>query len=192
VAAAEAREQARVAARWAPPPWRAQRVRAIANSLIFDVHDAIQYVPGATDARALLTKKAVSFLDKLAADPSRDAALTRELAAGYQKIAEAKNYALSANLGDAAGANQNHEQAMALMAPLARRGDAAPDDMATLANVALSYSVGMLEQGKVARAAELNREGITLRRGSLKKSRLTLIATATCWLPSYNPTCGGR
>ncbi|MFZ5443361.1 MAG: serine/threonine-protein kinase [Myxococcota bacterium] len=79
---------------------RLEAVRALANTLIFEVHDAVLYVPGATEARTIITRKAVAYLDEVARD-TRDPALRREVAAGYQKVAEALNYSSAANLGDA-------------------------------------------------------------------------------------------
>lgn len=163
--AAEAREQARVAAaERARAEQRFNDVRAIANSLIFEVHDAIQYVPGATDARTLLTWKAVEFLDKVAAQNSADPAVAHELAAGYRKIAEAQNYALAANLGDAAGAKKNYEKAMALLEPLANAANATANDRAALALTALSFSVSLKEQGELPRALALTRQALEIRR----------------------------
>jgi eukaryotic-like serine/threonine-protein kinase len=163
--AAEAREQARVAAaERARAEQRFNDVRAIANSLIFEVHDAIQYVPSATDARTLLTKKAVEFLDKVAAQNSADSAVAHELAAGYRKIAEAQNYALAANLGDAAGAKKNYEKAMALLEPLAKAPAATVKDRVALALTALSFAVSLKEQGEMPRALALTRQGLEIRR----------------------------
>ena len=39
-------------------------VRQLSDSLIFDVHDAIQNLPGATPARKLLLDRAVQYLDR--------------------------------------------------------------------------------------------------------------------------------
>ena len=40
-------------------------VRSLANSLIFDIHDSIQDLPGATPARKLIVEKALQYLDSL-------------------------------------------------------------------------------------------------------------------------------
>ena len=166
---AEAREQARVAAtERARAEQRFDDVRAISNSLIFDIYDAIELVPGATDARALLTRKAVEFLDKVAADRRDDAVLARELATGYRKIAEAMNYAMAANLGDAVGANRNHEKALALLEPLGSRPNADKADVIALAKTAMSYGTSLLEQGEVARALPYTRKGLALRKALLE------------------------
>jgi non-specific serine/threonine protein kinase/serine/threonine-protein kinase len=55
-------------------------VRELANSLMFDVHDSIQDLPGSTAARKLLVEKALRYLDSLSRDAASDASLRRELA----------------------------------------------------------------------------------------------------------------
>ena len=52
------------------PEAQAQRrfneVRTLARTFIFDFHDQIAQLPGATPARALLVKTALTYLDRLA------------------------------------------------------------------------------------------------------------------------------
>jgi serine/threonine protein kinase/tetratricopeptide (TPR) repeat protein len=89
-------------------------VRSLANSLIFDIHDSIQDLPGATPARKLIVEKALQYLDNLARESSGDASLQRELAAAYKRIGDVQGYPYSANLGDAAGARKSYEKALAI------------------------------------------------------------------------------
>ncbi len=89
-------------------------VRRLANSLIFDIHDSIQDLPGATPARKLIVEKALQYLDSLAGESSGDASLQRELAAAYKKIGDVQGYPYSANLGDATGARKSYEKALAI------------------------------------------------------------------------------
>src|SRR5262249_37005140 len=51
---------------------RFQDVRALANSLLFELHDAIQNLPGATAARELLVKRALQYLDSLSRESAGD------------------------------------------------------------------------------------------------------------------------
>src|ERR1051325_7123050 len=55
-------------------------VRKLANSLMFEIHDSIRDLPGATTARTLLVKRALEYLDSLSHEASGDAALQQELA----------------------------------------------------------------------------------------------------------------
>src|SRR5262249_51358545 len=45
---------------------RFQDVRRLANSFLFEFHDAIRDLPGATEARSLVVRRALEYLDSLA------------------------------------------------------------------------------------------------------------------------------
>ncbi len=64
---------------------RFDEVRRLANSLIFEVHDGIENLPGATPTRQLLVKRALDYFDSLAAEEQNDPALQRELATAYRQ-----------------------------------------------------------------------------------------------------------
>jgi len=64
--------QARIAER------RFNDVRKLSNSLLFELHDAIQNLPGATPARELLVKRALEYLDRLAAEAADDPHQSRD------------------------------------------------------------------------------------------------------------------
>jgi len=93
---------------------RFNEVRSLANSLIFDIHDSIQDVPGTTSARKLIVERALQYLDSLAQASGGDPSLQRELAAAYKKIGDVQGYPYSANLGDTAGARKSYEKALAI------------------------------------------------------------------------------
>ena len=78
---------------------RFRQVREFSRSLLFDVHDALRAVPGATEPRRLLLDRAVQFLDGLAADAGDDDELLMELAAGYQQLANVQGNALQREPG---------------------------------------------------------------------------------------------
>src|SRR5262249_33843505 len=79
-------------------------VRKIARDLIFDVHDSIQYLPGATAARKVIVQDALSYLDTLSRESSGDPSLQHELAIAYQKVGDVQGLDVRSNLGDSAGA----------------------------------------------------------------------------------------
>jgi len=100
--------QARVAAR------RFEEVRSLAHVFLFDVHDAIQYLPGSTAARSLIARTGTEYLDRLAREVRGDAPLERELAQGYLKIGDVEGNPYGANLGDSAKAIENYRKALAI------------------------------------------------------------------------------
>jgi eukaryotic-like serine/threonine-protein kinase len=89
-------------------------VRKLANSYLFDVHDAVKALPGATPVREMLVKNSLAYLDRLALDTADDAALMAEIASGYDRLGDVQGAWRSANLGDSAGAETSFRKAIAL------------------------------------------------------------------------------
>lgn len=105
--------QARVArAERARAERRFNEVRKLANSVLFDYHDAIEALPGATRVRERLVTDALAYLDSLAADASGDPALQREIAAAYDRVGNVLGKPFTANLGNAQGALENYRKAL--------------------------------------------------------------------------------
>jgi non-specific serine/threonine protein kinase/serine/threonine-protein kinase len=131
---------------------RFRDVREFSRSLLFEVHESLRTLPGATEPRRLLLSRAVQFLDRLASDASNDDALMLELSEGYRRLGQVQGSALSENLGDISGAIDSFEKAVRLAgAVLNRRPDWLPaanaatgayDDLATT----------LLAQGRSAEA----------------------------------------
>ena len=67
---------------------RFQDVRGLANSVLFELHDAIVPLPGSTHARELLVKRAQQYLDSLASESADDDGLQRERAMAYERIGD--------------------------------------------------------------------------------------------------------
>ena len=90
---------------------RFNEVRELANSLVFDIHDSIKDLPGATHARQVLVQKASEYLDRLERESGNDPSLQREVANAYERLGSVQGEALSANLGDSAEALQSYRKA---------------------------------------------------------------------------------
>ena len=111
---------------------RFRQIQEFSRSLLFDVHDALRNVPGATEARRLLLDRAVTFLDGLAADAGDDPVLALELAAAYQRLAKVQGNQFSENVGDTAGAVASLRKAVRYIDAL-HRDDPADTRVLTLA-----------------------------------------------------------
>ena len=132
-----ARQQAEIAkAQRAQAEKRFQDVRELANSLIFEIHDSIQTLPGATPSRKLLLDRAVQYLDKLSQDAGNDSNLQRELAWAYQRLATVQGDTTQSNLGEIKAADISNKKAMALFEVVAR---ANPDNVTDQLNLAMAY-----------------------------------------------------
>ena len=94
-------------------------VRQLANSFLFEFHNAIATLPGATAARQLVVNRALEYLDKLAREPSGDAALQLELAEAYLRVGDVQGKPYTPNLGDSEGAVRSYGKAAEIVEPLA-------------------------------------------------------------------------
>ncbi len=96
-------------------------LRKLANAYVFEFHDAIQTLPGALAARQLVIKRALEYLDGMAAERRGDRSLTRELADAYTRIAAAQG-SIDASLGDFNGALASYARAARLYEELLAAG----------------------------------------------------------------------
>ena len=114
---------------------RFAQVRGLANAFVFDVHDRIAALPGATDARRAIVRTALTYLENLREDAAGDAALAGELAAAYERIGSVQGHPLQANLGEPEAALESYARAEALLAPFETNGS--PDTLLQVATVSL-------------------------------------------------------
>ncbi|HEY6154033.1 MAG TPA: protein kinase [Candidatus Udaeobacter sp.] len=111
-------------------------VRHLAHSVLFEYHDAIKDLSGATRVREQLVKDGLTYLDSLAAEANGDPALQRELAAAYERVGDVRGQAFSASLGDMAGAMDSYKKALHIRQALLA---AHPDDVQNKAGLAGIY-----------------------------------------------------
>ena len=89
-------------------------VRRFSRSVLFELHEAIRSLPGATPARLLLLERATEFLDGLSADAAADDGLKLELAEGYRRLGHLQGGEFSENLGRRDDAIRSFRQAVRL------------------------------------------------------------------------------
>jgi non-specific serine/threonine protein kinase/serine/threonine-protein kinase len=97
-------------------------VRKLANAMIFEVHDSIEDLPGATRARRLIVERALTYLDSLAQESRDDASLQRELADAYRRIGDLQGGPYTANLGDTPAALRSYQRALSIRETLLAAG----------------------------------------------------------------------
>ena len=118
--------EARIASR------RFNDVRSLANSLIFDVHDSIKDLPGATPAKKIIVDRAVQYLNVLASESGGDIGLQRELASAYEKLGSVQGDYLENNLGDQQGTLESYRKALELRKQVASRSRELNDHLALI------------------------------------------------------------
>jgi len=96
-------------------------VRRIANVVLFDLHGALENVPGAMPARRLLVDTALRYLDDLAAEAGNEPALLEELSVAYERVAEIQGMPGWPSEGRTGDALASFQRALSLV----RRGRAA-------------------------------------------------------------------
>jgi len=95
-------------------------VRKLAHSFLFEFDEAIKDLPGSTPARSLAVKRALEYLDGLAAEARGDRSLQLEIASAYQKVAEVQGNPMFPNLGDSKGALESSRKALVILETLSR------------------------------------------------------------------------
>ncbi|MEP6923935.1 MAG: protein kinase [Pyrinomonadaceae bacterium] len=90
-------------------------VRRLSNSLMFEIHDSVQNLPGSTPTRQLIVSRALEYLDSLAQEAGDDPTLQIELATAYGKIGDIQGNPYSANLGDTKGALLSYQKGVGIL-----------------------------------------------------------------------------
>jgi len=145
-------------------------VRSLANMLVFDVHQAIEQLPGSTPARQLIVKNALTYLERLGAEAKDDAQLKIELATGYRQIGDIQGGPMASNLGDPAGARKSYERGLALVEPLLSLS--LPSETATSAYLETTRTLRVLAlllafQGELDAGVQRAEQGVGIARRQL-------------------------
>src|SRR6185503_2497118 len=95
-------------------------LRTLANSFVFEFHDAIARLPGSTPARELVVSRALTYLDGLAREASGDIGLKKELAQAYLRVGDVQGLYYESNLGKTADARASFEKSLTLFSDVTR------------------------------------------------------------------------
>jgi non-specific serine/threonine protein kinase/serine/threonine-protein kinase len=157
-AAHTAREQRRLAER------RFELVRSLARSVLFEIHDSIEKVPGSTQSRELLVRRAQEYLDNLAAEGADNPSLEQERAEAYLRIGDVWGNPARPNLGNTRLARENYEKSRAMARALTKEDPKDESFRASLA--AADERICAIDQGQgdFRRALESCAEAVELRR----------------------------
>jgi eukaryotic-like serine/threonine-protein kinase len=99
---------------------RFQQVRKLANTMIFDLHDQIASIPGATKARQSLVNSAIGYLDSLAAEAGGDSQLQLELATAYERVGDVQGNMANSHLDHPKAAVDSYRKGLAIAGNLAQ------------------------------------------------------------------------
>jgi eukaryotic-like serine/threonine-protein kinase len=151
-----------------------QQVRRLANTVLFELSDQIAALPGSTQARELVAKTGLEYLDSLASEAAGDPALQLELAEGYYRLALVQGGFRVPGLEQFDAALASYRKALGLGQQLLAR---APHDAGVLSLMLKCRSnLGdiLQERGDLATAAAEMREAARLVEALALQSDLTL------------------
>ncbi|MGP1282134.1 MAG: protein kinase domain-containing protein [Parasphingopyxis sp.] len=92
--------------------------REIATTMLFDVYDAVDAVPGSTVARELLASTAQRYLDALSREPGASVDVRLEVGRGYIRLADVMGGIGGGTLGQREEAMENYRRADELLTAL--------------------------------------------------------------------------
>ncbi|HEX7795652.1 MAG TPA: tetratricopeptide repeat protein, partial [Vicinamibacterales bacterium] len=93
---------------------RFEMVRQLADSVVFDLNDTLEGVPGSLQARRVVVSKAFAYLDQLGQQVGSDVSLTERMAAAYVRIGDSQGNPYHPNVGDPNGALTSYARALEL------------------------------------------------------------------------------
>lgn len=137
-------------------------VRQLAHSVLFDYHDAIKDLPGATRVRERLVKDALNYLDSLAGEAAGDPGLQGELASAYERVGDVRGEPYAASLGDRRGALDSYFKSLRIREGLVT---AAPHDAQSGGALAAIYQkIGnaLLDTDDAARALDYLQKALAI------------------------------
>ncbi len=149
---------------------RFDQVRELAGSFIFEFHDAIESLEGATPARRLVVERALTYLNQLSEESTQSPELMQEIAGGYERLGMIQGDPYLANLGDTAGAMESHRKALAIRERLHRQN---PDDVKAMRDLATSHDrLGDMRwaSGDIAGTLDEYRAAMKIRRRMLEEA----------------------
>ncbi len=97
---------------------RFRDVRSLATTVLFEIHDAVAELPGATRARALLMGRGLEYLNRLSRQSHGDPGLQGEIAQAYIRLGVAQGNPTGANLGDLGAARVSLTKALMMASEL--------------------------------------------------------------------------
>ncbi len=134
---------------------RFNETRKIANSLLFEIHDSLSDLPGATRSRELLVKRALEYLNTLSAEAGDNPELLLELSIAYRKIAGIQGDPYSANTGNISEATESYKKSLELQEKLL---SIRPDDLKLhreILKTALDLGDNLFSQGNYSEAQKV-------------------------------------
>jgi eukaryotic-like serine/threonine-protein kinase len=142
---------------------RFNQVRKLANTVLFDHHERIKNLPGATEPRKKMVTDALEYLDNLSKDSDHSPDLQRELVLAYQKVGDIQGgYSESGNTGETDAALENYRKALAIQEKLISQSQATTSDRRTLAKLYINVGERLAGNGDFESQEALCRRAVNV------------------------------
>lgn len=133
---------------------RSKDIVELAGRTLFDVHDAIVTLPGSVDARRILVKTTLEYLQNLQKQQSMNDEMRQALAAGYYKVALIQGDPLGPSLQDFAASEASLLEGQKILMPAYNRHPGNPDLMLRLIEIRVSLARLMYRSGREREAIQ--------------------------------------
>ena len=133
---------------------RFKDVRELANSDLFELHDAIDQLPGSAPVNNLLIQRALKYLSKLSQEAAGDQDVMRDLAAGYERIAHLQGNFSGPNIGDSKAALASFQKAVVIREQLVTSSHRDAKELLAESVLLRAYVTCLIMTGRTADAAE--------------------------------------
>jgi len=100
---------------------RAEDLRKLSDSLLSEIDDAIQKLPGSTAAQQLLVSTILEHLDRTAEDSAQDPQLLLDAANGYIRLGNVQGNVFTEHTGDTQGALKSLDKAISITRALTQQ-----------------------------------------------------------------------
>ncbi len=127
-------------------------IRGLAKSLLFEIHDAVEKLPGATPARELIVQRALEYLDRLNQSTGDDERLLAEMATAYERVAGVQALYLVGNLGHSEAALESLERSQRIRKRIVELTHGSADAQGALAAGRTKTAEILLRLGKLTEA----------------------------------------
>ena len=139
---------------------RLEEMLGLADRSLFDVHSAIETLPGATEARRKIVDTTLRYLKDLSADAAQDDRLRFAVGVSYWRVANVLGFPLQPNLGDSKGALENYEKSATWLEPLVKNHPDRPEFIGQWIDTTSDWATLLAHMGDQRRAVEMLQEAL--------------------------------
>ena len=114
---------------------RFEQVRKLANIVLFEYHDGIAKLPGATGMREKMVKDSLEFLDNLSTESIGNLDLQRDIVKAYRKVGDIQGEGNTGNVGKSNDALQSYQKAFVMQEKIVEKNPNNVEDQKMLGDL---------------------------------------------------------